>query len=149
MIMYHGLADELIYPRGSYNYYNNVTARMGGLSQVQSFYRFFPYPGNGHCGVEPTFQGSFGADVPAIDSTSSGPLFQALVNWVEHKVAPNTITATNSMAGTRPICKYPDTLKYDGSGNIFAADNFTCETQTTDPLAGAESVIPDLGRVGP
>jgi Tannase and feruloyl esterase len=132
-----------------YNYYNAVTNTMGGLSEVQSFYRFFPYPGNGHCGVQPTFQGGFGANVPAIDSTSDGPLFQALVNWVEHNVAPDTITATNSTRGTRPICKYPDTLHYNGSGNIFAADNFTCEKRTRDPLMRDERTFPDLGQLGP
>jgi len=149
MIIYHGLADELIFPRGSYNYYNAVTNAMGGLSEVQSFYRFFPYPGNGHCGVGPTFQGGFGATVPAIDSSTDGALFQALVDWVEHNVAPDTITAANSTGGTRLICKYPDTLHYNGSGNIFAADNFTCETQKRDPLMRDESALPDLGRLGP
>ena len=50
MITYHGLADIVIFPRGTYNYYNRVTEREGGLKNVQKFYRFFPYPGNGHCG---------------------------------------------------------------------------------------------------
>src|SRR5258708_4141718 len=46
MIMYHGLADLLIMPRGSYNYYNRATDREVGLTNVQKFYRFFPSPGN-------------------------------------------------------------------------------------------------------
>src|SRR5262249_347994 len=32
MIVYHGLADILIMPRGTYNYYNRATRAAGGLS---------------------------------------------------------------------------------------------------------------------
>ena len=50
VITYHGLADFLIMPRGTYNYYNNATKAEGSLAETQKFYRFFPYPGNSHCG---------------------------------------------------------------------------------------------------
>jgi hypothetical protein len=36
MIMYHGLADVLIPPQGSVNYYNRVAAQMGGIGAIQS-----------------------------------------------------------------------------------------------------------------
>src|SRR4051812_7797199 len=45
MLMYHGLADVLIMPQGSVNYYERVIREMSGLKQVQKFYRFFLVPG--------------------------------------------------------------------------------------------------------
>src|SRR3989449_8459348 len=88
MIMYHGLFDQLIFPRGSYDYYNRAAEKMkgsglkptsaaGGMAALQGFYRFFPYPNNAHCG---------GGTGPQIDTNV---LFDALVNWVEHGIAPD------------------------------------------------------------
>src|SRR5581483_4732011 len=48
MIMYHGLADVLIMPQGSANYYERVIDELGGLHEVQKFYRFFYVPGMAH-----------------------------------------------------------------------------------------------------
>ena len=48
MLHYHGLADELIMPQGSVQYYNRVLGKMNGLAEVQSFYRLFLIPGFGH-----------------------------------------------------------------------------------------------------
>jgi hypothetical protein len=144
MITYHGLADQVIPTRSTYNYYNLVEKAQGSLAATQTFYRFFPYPGNGHCGGT-----AFQTNAPLIDSTTSGGLFQALVNWVEHGVAPDTIIATNSTGGTRPICKYPDTLRYNGTGSIFSASSFQCQHQTTDELEAAENALPDPGKLGP
>ena len=36
LITYHGLADELIFPRGTYNYYNRVTEREAVCVPVES-----------------------------------------------------------------------------------------------------------------
>ena len=145
MILYHGLADFLIFPRGSYNYYNRVEDVMGGLKQTLVFYRFFPYPGNGHCGGNPT--------QPNAPLINSNDLFSALVNWVENDVAPGSIIAYNNankaMATvSRPICKYPDKLVYKGTGSTNEAANFTCVEQNNDPLHASEHVIPDPGARG-
>lgn len=145
MILYHGLADFLIFPRGSYNYYNRVEDVMGGLKQTLAFYRFFPYPGNGHCGSNPTQP-----NAPLINSTD---LFNALVNWVEDDVAPDSIIAYNNVneamaTVSRPICKYPDKLVYKGTGSTNEAANFTCVQQNNDPLHASEHVIPDPGARG-
>jgi hypothetical protein len=138
MITYHGLADLLIMPRGTYNYYNRVTHRMGGIKETQKFYRFFPYPSNSHCGPDV-------ANYPQAPAINSPQLFNALVNWVEHGVAPDTITATSFNGQvTRPICKYPDTLVYNGSGSTNVASNFHCQVSMHDPLKNAERVIPDV-----
>ena len=48
MIHYHGLADNLIPPQGSINYYNCVAAKMGGFTAVQNFYRLYMVPAMSH-----------------------------------------------------------------------------------------------------
>lgn len=147
MIIYHGLADLLIMPRGSYNYYNRATKHAGGLSQLQKFYRFFPYPGNSHCGGNPDQP-----NAPLINSTSSGALFQALVNWVEHGIEPDSIIAYNNAnpalaTVSRPICKYPDKLVYKGKGSTNVASSFVCQHESHDDLMAEEKTLPDADLV--
>jgi len=121
MITYHGLSDQLIFPRGTYHYYNSVL--QGNDKETQKYYRFFPYPGNGHCG---------GGNAPLINAED---LFSALVNWVEHGVAPDFIVATQpSLARTRKICMYPNVLVYNGSGSTDDQASFQCQEQKKDDL---------------
>ena len=152
LITYHGLADELIFPRGTYNYYNRVTERMGGLAKVQKFYRFFPYPGGGHCAGNTSQPNS-----PLIDATLASQfqvnatLFNALINWVEKGAAPDSIVAYNNLDPTqatisRPICKYPDKLVFKGR-NTNVASNFFCQHQEQDDYLLTDLVVPDLGAI--
>ena len=56
-------------------------------------------------------------------------LFRALVNWVENGVAPEQIIASTTVGGvtrTRPLCPYPQTAIYNGSGSTDDAANFHC-----------------------
>jgi Tannase and feruloyl esterase len=117
MITYHGLFDQLIMPRGTYNYYNRVK---DSLSDKQKYYRFFPYPNAGHCG---------GAGL------DEGQLFSALVNWVEHGVEPEYLVAQVSATRTRKICKYPDVQTYNGIGSIDDHNSFTCQVRKKDDKA--------------
>jgi hypothetical protein len=144
MIIYHGLADLLIMPRGSYNYYNRATKHAGGLSEVQKFYRFFPYPGNSHCGGNP--------DQPNAPLINGKDLFNALVNWVEHGTAPDSIVAYNNATPalatvSRPICKYPDKLVHNGTGSTNVASSFTCKHESHDDLMDEEKTLPDADLV--
>jgi len=144
MIIYHGLADLLIMPRGSYNYYNRATKHAGGLPKVQEFYRFFPYPGNSHCGGNP--------DQPNAPLINGTDLFNALVNWVEHGKAPDSIIAFNNAnpalaTVSRPICKYPDKLTYNGTGSTNVASSFTCKHESHDDLMEEQEVLPDADVV--
>jgi tannase/feruloyl esterase len=122
MITYHGLSDQLIFPRGTYHYYNSVL--QGNYKETQKFYRFFPYPGNGHCG---------GGTGPQINAEA---LFTTLVNWVENGVAPDYIVAsqTTPVARTRKICMYPNVPVYNGSGSTDDQASFQCEEQNKDDL---------------
>jgi hypothetical protein len=141
MIMYYGLFDQLIFPRGGYDYYNRAAEKMRaahakrgekpstaeGMAALQEFYRFFPYPNNGHCG---------GGSGPRINGND---LFDALVNWVEDGMTPDYIVATQNLGGdatrTRKICKYPDVLVYDGSGSTDVHTSFHCEEHLQDDPA--------------
>jgi feruloyl esterase len=80
MITWHGLADQLIFPQGTINYYQRVQAATGGARNVASFYRLFLAPGVEHCG---------GGNGPAPTDPMS-----ALTAWVEHGQAPNALPAS-------------------------------------------------------
>jgi hypothetical protein len=121
LLTFVGGNDQLIYPRGVINYYRveaSHHARDGeaDFDRLQDFYRLFRAPGVGHCGG------------------GSGPqpqnLFGALVDWVENGTAPETILATNVTGGvvtrSRPLCPYPQTAIYNGSGSTDDAANFHC-----------------------
>jgi hypothetical protein len=123
MIVWHGEADQLIFPRGTINYFTRVTAASGGAAAMDTFARLFLAPGVGHCG---------GGTGPAPIGT-----FEALVNWVEHGVAPDTLRAARSLEDgtvrTRPLCAYPKTAQWIGSGSTDDAANFRCMESTPDP----------------
>lgn len=136
MLMYHGLADVLIMPQGSVNYYERVIRELDGLDDVQKFYRFFLVPGMAHGfsngttnpSANPPLPGAAGADGVA-DGTSQ--LYDALTAWVERGVAPSRIdistaaTATFPVVKSRPICAYPKKAKYAG-GDVNAASSYVC-----------------------
>jgi len=49
ILIWHGLADQLIFPQGTINYYQRVQQAMGGATQAGSFARLFLAPGAQHC----------------------------------------------------------------------------------------------------
>jgi feruloyl esterase len=53
-----------------------------------------------------------------------------LEEWVEQGKAPSEIVAAHRTAGqvdrTRPLCAYPQSARYKGSGSINDAANFVC-----------------------
>jgi hypothetical protein len=115
-----GAYDNFIMPRGVIKYYREMASRYGknpngpDFAAVQDFYRLFRAPGVGHCG------GGIGPQPQN--------LFDALVNWVENGVAPDTILARGGAVPTRtrPLCPYPTTAIYNGSGSTDDAANFHC-----------------------
>jgi feruloyl esterase len=56
--------------------------------------------------------------------------------WVEKAAAPATIIATKfapndpnrAVKITRPLCPYPQSAKYNGTGDPNSASSFTCVT---------------------
>jgi feruloyl esterase len=117
LILWHGLADQLIYPQGTMDYYKRVEQQMGGADKTSAFARLFLAPGVAHCG------GGAGPQ--------PGGQLDAMVHWVEDSKAPETLQATKrdqtgKPTRTRPMCQYPLVAKYKGSGSTDAASNFTC-----------------------
>ena len=123
VISWTGTADRNIQSRNSIKYYRDVAENLGlkvDSPKYQEWFRLFLYPGMDHC------SGGVG---PQAGDISSGPLFQALVNWVEKGEAPDRIIATNRRSGaltTRPVCPYPQTAIYTGAGSLGEAKNFIC-----------------------
>ena len=115
MITSHGLADELIPPNGTYDYYQRV---LDLDPHAADYYRFFPAPGVAHC-------------VGGVGYFPSNML-QALVDWVENDVVPETLNGTappdtNGMVRQAPLCPYPLVAAYKG-GNVNLASSFQCQT---------------------
>ena len=89
IVLWHGLADPLIYPEGTIDYYDRVVARMSGPGNTAQFARLFLAPGVGHCG---------GGPAPQPDEA-----FAAVVRWVEEGKAPDTLNTARGGA----LCAYP------------------------------------------
>jgi feruloyl esterase len=117
LLMYHGWADPGIPPMFSVEYYKNVVDKMGGVKNATGSIRLFMVPGMGHCS---------GGDGPNTFDAMS-----ALTKWVEQDKAPDQILATHTTQGaidrTRPLCPYPQTAIYEGSGRTDNAGNFACK----------------------
>jgi feruloyl esterase len=92
------------------------TMNVGGESKASNEIRLFMVPGMGHCG---------GGEGP-----NDFDKMAAIQQWVEQGKAPETMIASHATKGTvdrtRPLCVYPKIAKYNGSGSIDDAANFTC-----------------------
>ena len=116
LLMYHGWGDIGVSPTMTVQYYDKVLQTMGN-EETQSFFRTYMIPGMFHC--------YGGRNVDRFDTMTT------LINWVEVDVAPDRIIASavenNHVTRTRPLCPYPKTARYRGSGDSNRADSFRCE----------------------
>ena len=117
VIIYHGLADELIPAAGSIDYYKRVQQRMGGEKATAKFARLFLVPGVNH-----------GFNGPGARPTGTG-FNEALIRWVEEGKAPDKLLAekrdaSGKVTRTRPLFPYPQFAKYKGSGSTDEEKNF-------------------------
>lgn len=135
LLTFVGMNDQLIMPQGVLHYYRQMAQRYGGqhdsdFSSVQKFYRLFRAPGVAHCagGAGPQPQN----------------LFDKLVDWVEKKVPPQSIASQATVGGvtrTRPLCPYPQTAIYRGSGSTDDAANFSCGGNLEKRAVVCDSVL--------
>jgi feruloyl esterase len=132
LILYHGWSDAAIPPENTIDYYESVARKMGA-SRASSFVRLFMVPGMQHCygGAGPSSFGQLG--VALGDATHN--IASALEQWVEQGKAPEQIVATkyknrtdpaSGIERTRPLCAYPKTARYKGTGSTDDASNFEC-----------------------
>jgi Tannase and feruloyl esterase len=131
LIVYHGWSDAALPPQAAINYYSSVEATLGAQATA-SFMRLYMVPGMQHCQGGPGAT-SFGQFVPEGDAQHD--LYQALEQWVEKGTAPDRLIATKYVSDpdhskgvkmTRPLCPYPQSAKYKGTGDSNDAANFAC-----------------------
>ena len=115
-------------PRQLSEYYKSVEKVMGGPEQTLDFARLFAVPGSGGC---PGF----------MMNVEDYPAFDAIEKWVEEGKAPDKIIYSHRKSGgqaagmgrsgevyrTRPTCPFPQEARYNGSGDINDAANFSCK----------------------
>ena len=132
LILYHGWADAAIPPQNTVNYYEAIRIKMGS-KDADSFVRLFMVPGMEHCagGEGVSVFGQNG--IPRADADHD--VDAAIERWVEQGVAPEIIIAGKPKSAavqmqfsrTRPLCAWPKTAHYSGSGSTDDAANFRCQ----------------------
>ena len=111
LLLYAGWRDNGITPENTVLYYESVIRELG--PKQDDWMRLFLVPGMEHC------RGGPGPNT--FDSIT------ALEQWREKDVAPAQMLGTNPDSGLkRPICAYPQSAKYDGSGDLKDAANWSC-----------------------
>jgi feruloyl esterase len=117
LILYHGWTDTNITPQATVDYFQRVVEQMGGARQTAQSIRLFMVPGMNHCG---------GGEGP-----NTFNMVSALERWVEDGKAPEQVLATHLTGGkvdrTRPLCPYPQTAQYRGTGDSNDAADFVCK----------------------
>ena len=115
LLMTHGWSDTGITPETTIWYYESVLNKMG--KSQSDWVRLFMAPGMGHCGGGP--------GVNTFDSIGT------LETWVEKGVAPETMTGIGAQGMTRPMCPYPQSAEYKGSGDLKDGANWSCKAPPT------------------
>jgi feruloyl esterase len=115
LLMYHGWADPLVTPDTSLIMFKRINDAVG--RSAANSVALFMVPGMNHC------QGGPGTDV--FDKVA------AIDQWITSGNKPQSIVAshlTNGVADrTRPLCAYPATARYAGTGSTDDAANFRCQ----------------------
>jgi feruloyl esterase len=121
MLTWHGLADAIVPPGKTVDYYEAVAEAAGGHESAKAFNRLFLIPGVDHCGI---LKGP-GIAQDGLD------LLTAMEAWLEGE-APETISTTRLDADgnaewTRPVCAFPARATHDGEGDPNAPESWRCE----------------------
>lgn len=127
LIHFHGTNDAHIPHQQSVNYYERVIAKMNGLRNVQTFYRFYLIHGMNHGPDNGT--SNPGANPPVI-RVGKGEAYQWLTDWVEKGTPPQNIILQSAndrpVSKSLPMCTYPTRVTYV-MGDINAATGYACQ----------------------
>ncbi|KAL1626676.1 hypothetical protein SLS54_002839 [Diplodia seriata] len=134
LLSYHGLADSTISSNNSPRYYEHVAQTMGlGVEGMDAFYRLFRVSGMAHCGGGPgaVAIGNQGRSVESLDPREN--VVMAAVRWVEEGVAPETVTGSAWVNGSREAgvafkrrhCRWPYRNVFRG-GDVGDVDAWEC-----------------------
>jgi feruloyl esterase len=127
VVLYHGVSDAIFSAVDTEAFMRRLDRAVGG--SAGDFARYFPVPGMAHCSAGP--------------ATDQFDMLGPLVRWVEQGQAPAAIPAKARGAGaagganadvpadwapgrTRTLCPWPQVLRYNGSGSLDDAANFSC-----------------------
>ncbi|WP_043115342.1 tannase/feruloyl esterase family alpha/beta hydrolase, partial [Pseudacidovorax intermedius] len=127
LMVYHGTADPIFSSDDSVDWYQQLQKDNGG--DASNFARLYLIPGMNHCSGGP--------------ATDQFDMLSAMVKWVEQGQAPDRVVAsargtgnaggvnadlpaTWSATRTRPLCPYPKVARYNGTGSLEDAANFSC-----------------------
>lgn len=133
LLLLHGTADELVSHRSTIDYYNRLLDRMGARA-VRSSVRFYLVPGANHANLQAAFAAGW-------DSLT------ALDRWVSTGQAPVDPVVSDVRPGvtrTRPLCQYPTTPVYAGTGEVDLASSWSCVR--SEALAATAQTIRFGGR---
>jgi feruloyl esterase len=118
ILIYHGWGDQNVAPLSSVEYYEKLITVLG-QTQVNDSIRLYMVPAMGHCG---------GGEGP-----NQFDVLTPLEKWREQGMAPKEIIASQitngSVSRTRPLCPYPQSAQFKGSGDTDQAENFVCRAQ--------------------
>ena len=140
LILFHGYGDTAISPFRTVWFYEDLAKALGGYDKAREHARLFMVPGMVHC---------FGGDGPNSFDTLS-----ALDAWVEEGKAPDEIVAAkfpgNKPGGkalrTMPLCAFPEQARWNGTGDVNAAENWACVNGDASQLeVGPAGVAAGLG----
>jgi feruloyl esterase len=127
IIAYHGLSDPIFSVADTERWYRDIDRSSG--NRADEFARLYRVPGMGHC-----------SGGPAVDQFDA---LTPLVAWVEQGIEPGALTAqargTGNPGGvnadvpagwsatrTRPLCPYPQVVRYLGRGDVDGAASWRC-----------------------
>ncbi|PWN35302.1 tannase and feruloyl esterase [Meira miltonrushii] len=137
ILHYHGNEDGIISAEISPRYYDLVSKTMKlAPHSIDQFYRFFRVSGMGHCGngQGAHFIGNSQANLGPTNEPEDSVLW-ALVRWVEKGIAPDYITGTAYVNGSRDTgivdyqrkhCRYPFSNVYQGKGDPKDPNSWKC-----------------------
>jgi feruloyl esterase len=154
IIHWSGANDTNVWFPAQVRFYRATATALGyghaDYAGLSSWYRYYHAPGVGHCG------GDVGAS-PTLTIAPDGQaqMFTDLVNWVEKGIVPQSagdsthegILATGPGSfGTRPICPYPTTAIYNGTGSMAVASNYHCGGNLDTPVTLCQLPITRYGQ---
>jgi hypothetical protein len=127
--------DDQVWMEMPFSFYY-ATATLFGNGQadeagMSSWFRYYYEPGVGHCGANTTGASVLLATAP----DGNYQIFDDLVNWAENGVVPQSagdythegILATGPGSfGSRPLCPWPTTYTYNGTGPTNVASSYHC-----------------------
>ena len=114
LMLYHGTTDGLIPYQNTESYYKGLVSQLGASARANQV-RFFTVPGMDHCAGG---EGAFVVD-----------WLGAMERWEVSSVAPEVLSGSRPptvQPFTRPVCAYPKSARYLGSGNTSDAAHWSC-----------------------